>query len=57
MITRLAYSELLKTTTLPSLEDVYATRIGDTTYDEYLKNPQSRLLSELLEEYGLGESE
>lgn len=56
MITRLAYSELLKTTTLHSLKDVYAAWIGDTAYDEYFKNPQ-RPLSELLEEYRLGESE
>ncbi|WP_231557653.1 DUF6290 family protein [Tetragenococcus muriaticus] len=50
-------SELLKTTTLSSLEDAYDAQIGDAAYDEYLKNPQSRPLSESLEEYGLGESE
>ena len=50
-------SELLKTTTLSSLEDAYDAQIGDAAYDEYLKNPQSHPLSESLEEYGLGESE
>ncbi|MCF1617107.1 DUF6290 family protein [Tetragenococcus koreensis] len=50
-------SELLKATTLSSLEDTYEAQIGDAAYDEYLKNPQSRPLSELLEEYGLGKSE
>ncbi|MCO8292239.1 type II toxin-antitoxin system RelB family antitoxin [Tetragenococcus halophilus] len=50
-------SELLKTTTLSSLEDTYDAQIGDAVYDEYLKNPQSRPLPETLEEYGLGKSE
>jgi len=49
--------KLLKTTTLSSLEDAYDAQIGDAVYDEYLQNPQSRPLSELLEEYGLGKSE
>jgi len=50
-------SELLKTTTLSYLEDAYDAQIGDAAYEEYLRDPQSRPLSESLEEYGLGESE
>lgn len=49
-------SEFLKTTALSSLEDTYDAQVGDIAYDEYLKNSQSRPLSDSLEEYGIGES-
>lgn len=48
-------SELLKTITLDSLEDTYDAHVGDLAYAEYLKNPQSRPLSELMAEYGVDE--
>ncbi|GMQ74142.1 toxin-antitoxin system, antitoxin component [Tetragenococcus halophilus] len=54
---RRSLSDLLKTTTLASLEDKYDAQLGDVAFNEYLKNPQSRPLVESLEEYGLGESD
>lgn len=50
-------SDLLKTTTLESLEDEYDARVADYAYGEYLKNPESRPLSETISEYGLGNGE
>lgn len=44
-------SDLLKTTTLDSLEDAYDAHVGDLAYEEYLKDPVSRSLSDLLTEY------
>ncbi|AQY52309.1 hypothetical protein PWEIH_09878 [Listeria weihenstephanensis FSL R9-0317] len=50
-------SDLLKTTTLESLEDEYDARVADYAYEEYLKKPESRPLSELMSEYGLDDDE
>lgn len=44
-------SDLLKTTTLDSLEDAYDAHVGDLAYEAYLKDPVSRSLSDLLTEY------
>ncbi|MGY3745834.1 type II toxin-antitoxin system RelB family antitoxin [Vagococcus salmoninarum] len=46
-------SELLKTKTLASLEDAYDAHVGDMAYEEYLKNPKTRPLSDLMTEYGV----
>jgi len=48
-------SDLLKTKTLDSLEDAYDASVGDSAYEEYLKDQKSNPLSKLLEEYGLVE--
>lgn len=48
-------SDLLKSKTLESLEDAYDASIGDTAYEEYLKDKKSNPISKLLEEYGLAE--
>lgn len=45
-------SELLKSKTFESLEDTYDAQVGDLAYQEYLKNPDSRPLSELINEMG-----
>lgn len=44
-------SDLLKTTTLESLEDSYDAHVGDIAYEDYLKNRKSRPLRELLTDY------
>ncbi len=46
-------SELMKTHTLESLEDIYDANVGDLAYEEYLENSISRPLSELLDEYNI----
>lgn len=43
-------SELLKSETSESLEDLYDAHIGDLAYKEYLEAPVSRSLSELVNE-------
>lgn len=50
-------SDLLKTTTLESLEDEYDARVADYAYEEYLKQPKSRPLSDLMSECGLDDKE
>ncbi|MBC6315760.1 type II toxin-antitoxin system RelB family antitoxin [Listeria grandensis] len=50
-------SDLLKTTTLESLEDEYDARVADYAYEEYLKQAKSCPLSDLMSEYGLGDNE
>ncbi|HIB1918094.1 TPA: type II toxin-antitoxin system RelB family antitoxin [Enterococcus faecium] len=46
-------SDLLKTKTLENLEDAYDAHVGDSAYKEYLKNPVSRPLGELMKEMGI----
>lgn len=48
-------SELLKTTTLASLEDAYDARLGDQAVEEYLKEPVSRPLADLMNELDITE--
>ncbi|MBC1564742.1 type II toxin-antitoxin system RelB family antitoxin [Listeria booriae] len=50
-------SDLLKTTTLESLEDEYDARVADYAYEEYLERPKSRPLSDVMSEYGLEDNE
>lgn len=45
-------SELLKSETSESLEDAYDAHVGDLAYKEYLEDPVSRPLSELMNELG-----
>ena len=44
-------SELLKKYTLESLEDIYDAQIGDLAYEEYLEDPVTRPLSQIMKEY------
>lgn len=46
-------SELLKPKTVASLEDADDAHVGDMAYEEYLKNPKTRPLSDLMTEYGV----
>lgn len=46
-------SELLKTTTLDSLEDAYDAHVGDKAYEEYLSNPNTVTHDELIKELEL----
>lgn len=44
-------SDLLRTSTLESLEDSYDAHIGDIAYEEYLKTGESNPLAKLLKKY------
>ena len=46
-------SELLKKYTLESLEDIYDAQIGDLAYEEYLEDPVTRPLSQVIKEYDI----
>lgn len=50
-------SDLLRTTTLEVMEDKYDAAIADEAYAEYLKNPVTYTLEEVLAELGLDLSE
>lgn len=44
-------SDLLRTATLDSLEDIYDAHIGDLAYEEYLQTGESSSLTDLLKKY------
>lgn len=46
-------SELLKTKMQASLEDADDAHVGDLAYEEYLNNPKTCPLSDLMTEYGV----
>lgn len=48
-------SDLLKSTTLESLEDAYDARVGDQAYEEYLQDPVTISHDELMKDLGLRE--